>query len=383
MGPLRGFKIIEIAGIGPTQLTGMLLADMGAQIVRIGRPGKADLGIDMPARFDLMNRSRPTIAVDLKRPEGVSLVLDLCQRADALFEGFRPGAMERLGLGPDTCLARNAKLVYGRMTGWGQQGPLAQAAGHDANYIALTGVLASIGERGRDPAYPLNLIGDLGGGGVYLALGLLAALLETSRSGKGQVVDAAMVDGAASLMTLFYGLMAGGMWREERGSNVIDGGAPFVHVYRTKDDQHIVVSPLERRFYKELVRRLNVEIDPNAQLDVTRWPEQEQKLREVFLTRTRDEWCELLEGTDACFAPVLSLAEATKHSHNVARGTYVDVDGIVQPGPAPRFSRTPSAIQGPPKETGVDTESALHAWGIPEAEVQRLIAAGVVGAKQD
>ena len=383
MGPLQGFKIIEIAGIGPTQLTGMLLADMGAQIIRVGRPVGSDPGVEIPARFNLMNRSRPTIAVDLKRPEGVALILRLCARADALFEGFRPGAMERLGLGPDTCLAKNPRLVYGRMTGWGQEGPLAQSAGHDANYIALTGVLASIGERGGDPVYPLNLIGDFGGGGVFLALGLLAGLLETSRSGHGQVVDAAMVDGAASMMTLFYGLMAAGMWREERGSNVIDGGAPFVHVYRTKDDKHVVISPLEGRFYEELLARINVDIDPGEQVHPQHWAAHEQKLRDVFLTKSRDEWCDLLEGTDTCFAPVLSLSEAAAHPHNVARGTYVEVDGIVQPGPAPRFSRTPAEIQGAPQELGEGTEPALLAWGISEPEIQQLVGDGIVGLSSE
>ncbi len=379
MGPLNGFKIVEIAGIGPTQFTGMLLADMGAQIIRVGRPGGSDPNVEIPARFNLMNRSRPTIVVDLKRPAGAALVLRLCEQADALFEGFRPGAMERLGLGPDDCLAINPRLVYGRMTGWGQEGPLAQAAGHDANYIALAGVLASIGERGGEPVYPLNLIGDFGGGGVYLALGLLAALLETSRSGQGQVVDAAMVDGAASMMTVFYGLMAAGMWRQERGANVIDAGAPFVHVYRTKDDKHVVISPLEGRFYQELLARTSVDIDPGEQMNVQHWAAHEQKLKALFLTKSRDEWCDLLEGTDTCFAPVLSLSEATAHPHNVARGTYVEVDGIVQPGPAPRFNRTPAKIQDAPREPGQGTESSLLAWGVSEQEIQQLVGEGVVG----
>ena len=304
MGPLNGFKIIEMAGIGPTQLTGMLLADMGADIIRIGRQGTADLGIGMPERFNLMNRSRVTVPIAIKDPRGVELVLGLCEQADAIFEGFRPGVMERLGLGPDPCLARNPKLVFGRMTGWGQDGPLAQAAGHDGNYIALTGVLDNIGERGRDPAYPLNLVGDFGGGSLYLAMGMLAAMLEASRSGKGQVVDATIVDGAASMMTLFHGLLAGGMWQEERGTNMLDGSAPFVRMYRTKDDRYVMVSPIEKRFYKELLHRLGLnDINPDEQLDARGWPEVERRLSDVFRTKTRDEWVEVLEGTDACFRP--------------------------------------------------------------------------------
>ena len=379
MGVLSGFKIVEIAGIGPTQLTGMLLADMGAQIIRVGRQGSADLGVGMPEKFNLMNRSRSTIAVDLKRPEGTELVLGLCQQADALFEGFRPGVMERLGLGPEDCLGRNPKLVYGRMTGWGQDGPLAKAAGHDGNYIALAGVLGSIGEKGRGPAYPLNLIGDFGGGALYLAVGLLAAMLETSRSGQGQVVDATIVDGAASMMTLFYGLMAGGMWREERGTNLLDGGAPHIRAYRTKDDQYVMVSPLEGRFYRELLERLGIDdIDPSGQNDPRQWPSVEERLTGVFSTRTRSEWSELLEGTDVCFAPVLSLSDAPEHPHNASRGTYVEVESILQPGPAPRFSRTESEIQHPPREPGTDTREALAAWGMPETDIERLIDSGVI-----
>lgn len=378
MGPLHGFKLVEIAGIGPTQLTGMLLADMGAQIIRIGREG-SELGLNLPAHLDLMNRSRPTVAVDLKRAEGVELVLGLCETADGLFEGFRPGVMERLGLGPNACLERNPELVYGRMTGWGQDGPLAQAAGHDGNYVALTGVLASIGEKNRAPVYPLNLIGDFGGGALYLVMGLLAGLLETSRSGQGQVVDAAIVDGAASMMTMFYGLMAGGMWREERGVNAFDGSAPFAGAYRTKDDQYVMVSPIERRFYAELLTRLGLDdIDPSQQMDPSTWSETRARIAAVFESKTRAEWIELLEGTDACFAPVLSLTEATQHPHNVARGTYVEVDGITQPAPAPRFSRSGQAIKHGPRGPGAGAREALAAWGLGDAEIDTLLAEGIV-----
>jgi len=379
VGPLKGVRIIEIAGIGPGQFCGMLLADMGASVLRIDRLESGDLGVAVPPRYNLMNRSRPVVPLDLRRREGVELVLDLCAGADALFEGFRPGVMERLGLGPEECMARNPKLVYGRMTGWGQDGPLARRAGHDPNYIALAGVLGSIGERDGPPVYPLNLVGDFGGGGVYLALGLLAGILEASRSGQGQVVDAAMVDGAASLMTLFHGLAAAGLWTEERGSNLLDGGAPFLRPYETADGKHVVIGALEGRFFGELIDRLGLgDLDPAWQYDRRRWPEIERRLAEVFRSRTRAEWIDAFEGSDACFAPVLSLTEATHHPHNVARGTYVEVDGIVQPAPAPRFSRTPSAVQSPPATAGSGAAPALADWDIPEERISALSAAGVL-----
>ena len=372
MGPLQGFKIIEIAGIGPGQFCGMLLADMGAEVLRLERPDVGDLGLVMPAKFNLMNRSRPAVAIDLKTEQGTELVLRLCKEADAIFEGYRPGVMERLGLGPDACMACNPKLVYGRMTGWGQDGPWALAAGHDPNYIGLAGALSCIGEKDGDPVYPLNVIGDFGGGGAYLAMGMLAAMLEASRSGKGQIVDAAMVDGVSSLMTFFYGLAAGGMWSEERGSNILDGGAPFARAYRTKDDKHVVIGPIENRFFRELLAKLNIEdIDPKRQHDKSYWPEMGEKLAIVFRTKTRLEWNQILDGTDSCYAPVLSLSEAPEHPHNRARKTHVTVDGIEQPAPAPRFSRTPSNIQCPPMDLQPATP-ILRRWGLSDGEIQDL-----------
>lgn len=374
MGPLSGFRMIEIAGIGPGQFCGMLLADMGAQLIRIDRTAATDPGIGMPSKYNLMNRSRPAIGVDLKSQPGVDLVLRLCENADALFEGFRPGVMERLGLGPDDCMARNERLVYGRMTGWGQTGPLAGAVGHDGNYAALTGVIAAIGEKDGPPSIPLNLTADFGGGGAYLAIGILAALLEASRSGKGQVVDAAMVDGAASLMTMFYGLHAAGFWRDQRGSNILDGAAPFYRAYRTSDDTYVIVCAIERRFFKALIDLLAIhDIDLAEQHDQSKWPAQIERFEAVFASKTRDEWCELLEGTNACFAPVLSLAEAPKHPHNEARKTFVTVDGILQPAAAPRFSRTKSEIQNAPGEAGENDRKALLDWGLSELEVNDLL----------
>lgn len=380
MGPLHGFKIVEIAGIGPGQFCGMLLADMGAQLIRIARPAGVDLGIPMPARFNLMNRSRPAIAVNLKSEAGRGLVLRLCEDADAIFEGFRPGVMEKLGLGPVECMAHNERLVYGRMTGYGQDGPLADSVGHDTNYIALAGALHSIGDEDRPPPIPLNLIGDLGGGGVYLAMGLLAAMLEAGRSGKGQVVDAAMVDGVASMLTMFYGLMAGGMWQDQRHSNLLDGAAPFVKVYETSDRKYISVCAIERRFYKALLSSLEIkDIDPADQYKTETWSAQAAIFAKVFKSKTRDEWRDILEGADACAAPVLSLREAPQHAHNEARKTFVNVDGIQQPGPAPRFSRTVSEIRHGPTEPGGNDLAALAEWGLSEVEIRRLCEAGTIG----
>jgi alpha-methylacyl-CoA racemase len=351
----------------------MLLADMGAQLVRIDRKAEVDLGIGIPARFNLMNRSRPAIGVDLKSQSGVDLVLKLCEDADALFEGFRPGVMERLGLGPDDCMARNKKLVYGRMTGWGQSGPLVDAVGHDGNYASLAGVIGAIGEKDGAPSIPLNLTADFGGGGAYLAMGLLAALLETGRSGTGQVVNAAMVDGAASLMTMFYGLHAGGFWQESRGSNILDGAAPFYRAYCTSDEQYVIVCAIERRFFKTLIELLGIDdIELDEQHDKSKWSQQIERFEKIFAGKTRDEWCALLEGTDACFAPVLSLMEAPQHAHNIARGTFVDVEGVIQPAPAPRFSRTVSEISQAPGGTSADMRAVLTDWGLSDSDIDNL-----------
>ena len=372
MGPLQGIKIIEIAGIGPTQFCGMLLGDMGADVLRIERSDMGESGIAIPPQFNLMNRSRSTLTADLKSEQGKALVLRLCEQGDALFEGFRPGVMERLGLGPEECMRSNPKLVYGRMTGWGQDGPLAQTAGHDANYIALSGVLGAIGEKDRDPVYPLILTGDLGGGALYLAMGVLAALLEASRSGKGQVVDAAIVDGSNSLMTLFHGLMAAGLWRDQRGSNLLDGGVPFARPYRTKDDKHVVVQPLENRFFRTLIDLMEIaDIDAGRQYDPSYWPEIEMSLEKRFRQKTRDEWCELLEGSDACFAPVLSLKEVGAHPHARARGNMIEIAGVEQPAPAPRFSRTESVVSSPAGQSDSPSET-LKRWGLGDSEISRL-----------
>ncbi len=380
MGPLAGIKIVEMAGIGPGPFAAMLLADMGAEVIRIDRTEAVDLGLKSDHRLNLLHRSRRSAALDLKRPEGVETALRLIANADALIEGFRPGVMERLGLGPDICLKRNPKLVYGRMTGWGQEGPLAQAAGHDINYISLVGVLHSIGRVEGGPVPPLNLVGDFGGGALYLVVGVLAALIEAQRSGKGQVVDAAMVDGAASLMTPFFGLRAAGLWRDKRGDNFLDTGAPWYEVYETKDGGHVSIGAIEGRFYAELLQRLG--IDPESlppQNDRTGWPKIRARFAEVFRSKTRDEWRAVLEGSDGCFAPVLSLAEAATHPHNQARRTFVEVDGVVQPAPAPRFSRTPSAIQSGPAEPGRHTEAALKDWGFSSAEIAALKTAKAIG----
>lgn len=373
MGPLKGFKIIEVAGIGPGQFAGMLLADMGASVVRIERPVKSETVFAAHARFNIMNRSRPIVGVDLKSPRGVELVLDLCEDADAIFEGFRPGVMERLGLGPEACMARNPKLVYGRMTGWGQQGPLADTVGHDANFIALSGVYAGIGEKGGKPVYPLNLVGDMGGGGAYLVIGMLSALLEASRSGRGQVIDAAMVDGAASQMASIWGFRAAGAWKDERGSNILDGGAPFYTAYRTKDNLHIAVAPIENRFYRNLLDVLGLDdIDPARQHDESQWDDLRQKIQTVFETRTRDEWCETLEGTETCCTPILNMSEVTYHPHNVSRETFVSVDGITQPAPAPRFSRTESKIGSPAGPARDDLQRVLKDWGASAETLAKL-----------
>jgi alpha-methylacyl-CoA racemase len=376
MGPLAGLRIVEIAGIGPGPYCAMLLADMGAEVLRVERPAKVAGG---DARFDLLSRGRRCIAVDLKQPAGVEAVLRLVERADGLTEGFRPGVMERLGLGPDVCLARNPRLVYGRMTGFGQSGPLAQAAGHDINYIALAGALGPIGRRGAPPTPPLNLVGDFGGGGLLLAFGMTCALLERARSGKGQVVDAAMVDGAAALMTVFHGAQQSGFWSEERGTNLLDTGSHFYDAYETADGEFVSIGAIEPQFYAELLKRIGVDADSlPAQLDRGRWPEGKATLTRLFKTKTRAEWCALLEGSDSCFAPVLSMSEARRHPHNVARGAFVSVAGVEQPRPAPRFSRTDSEIQRPPARVAEHTDEALRDWGFSAREVEELRAAKTI-----
>ena len=384
MGPLKDFRIIEMSGIGPGSFCGMLLADMGAQLIRIDRLKGSGLGVPLAAKYKLMNRSRPTISVDLKQPDGVKFVLGLCNGADALFEGFRPGVMERLGLGPDDCGKRNKRLVYGRMTGWGQDGPLADSVGHDGNYIGLAGVLSAIGEKDGKPVVPLNLVGDFGGGGLFLAMGMLAAMLEASKSGRGQIVDAAMVDGAASLMTVFYGLRAAGMWNDERGTNILDGGAPFYRTYDCKDNKSVVVCAIEDKFYGAFLAALSInDIDQKDQFNKAKWPQHVARFEEVFRTKTRDEWCALLKDSDACVAPVLSMAEAPAHPHHKVRGTYQEVAGIVQPGPAPRFSRTPSEIGCPPAAAGTAGIDMLVDWGVSQNQIDRLQKTGTLGATED
>ena len=381
MGPLAGIKIVELTGIGPAPMCAMLLADLGATVLRIDRPGGSDLGVPRPLRYDLLLRGRRCLALDLKRPDGKALALRLVEGADALIEGFRPGVTERLGLGPTECLARNSRLVYGRVTGWGQDGPLAQAAGHDLNYIALAGAVHAFGRCGQPPTPPLNLIGDFGGGALYLAFGVVCGVLEAQRSGRGQVVDAAMVDGTASLMTAFHGLMAGGLGSHERGTNILDTGAHFYEVYECADGRWISVAAIEGKFYAELLRRLD--IDPATmppQMEQEHWPEAKARLAALFRRRTQSEWCTLLEGTDACFAPVLTTDEAPSHAHNKMRGTFIEIDGIMQPAPAPRFSRTVSDLPIPPQPpSGLEEAEAVLADWLDPREVAALRAAGTLG----
>ena len=382
MGVLSGYKVVEFAGIGPAPMCAMLLSDMGAEVLRIDRTEDADLGVATDAKFNLLGRGRRSVAIDLKQPAGTEAALALIEQADALIEGFRPGVMERLGIGPDVCLARNPRLVFGRMTGWGQEGPLAKAVGHDINYIALVGALHSIGRKGEAPVPPLNLVGDFGGGGVFLALGVVGALLEAQKSGKGQVIDVAMIDGAASLMTAIYGLRAAGKWTDNRGENILDTGAHYYNVYETSDGQYVSVGSIEPKFYAELLRLTGLEREElPRQNDRAAWPTLTEKLAAIFRTKTRAEWDALLEGSDICYAPVLNMQEAAKHPHNQARETFVEVEGVPQPAPAPRFSRTPSAIQRPPASPGEHTEEALRDWGFDAAELDRLRGHGVIGTR--
>lgn len=375
MGPLQGIRVIEMAGIGPGPFCAMMLADMGADVLRVDRKTANALPVDDPVTA----RGRRSVTVDLKQADGVETVLKLVDSADALIEGFRPGVMERLGLGPDTCLERNPSLVYGRMTGWGQDGPLAHAAGHDLNYIALSGVLHSIGRTGHKPTPPLNLVGDYGGGALMLAFGTVCALLEARQSGQGQVVDAAMTDGSALLMSLFHGLKAQGLWSSNRGTNLLDGGAPFYDTYTCADGRYISIGALEPQFYAELLERLGLTDDPDCarQMNAKAWPAMRERFETVFATRTRDEWCELLEGTDVCFAPVLDMNEAPDHPHNKARGTFVHHDGMTQAAPAPRFSRTRPELTSGAREPGADTDTALADWGIDAATIKELRDKGI------
>jgi len=375
MGPLSGLKVIEMGAIGPVPFCGMMLSDLGAEVIRIDRVEPAGLGILPDVKYQIINRGRRSIAVDLKSSRGIEIVLALIEKADALIEGFRPGVMERLGIGPDVCAARNAKLVYGRMTGWGQDGPLAQTAGHDINYIALAGVLHSIGGRGGPPVPPLSLVGDFGGGALYLCVGVLAAIIEAQRSAKGQVVDAAMIDGAASLMTPFIGMIADGIWSEQRGTNAADTGSHFYNVYLTADEEYVAIGCIEAKFYAQFLKLIELGEDAElsaAQMDATRWPEFTQKVAKVMRTKTRAEWTRLLQNTDVCFAPVLRPSEAPNHPHLKARATFVEYADVIQPAPAPRFARTPAGIQSPPVDAGTNSDEILASLGLTAAEIAEL-----------
>ena len=379
MGALDGVRVIELAGIGPGPFCGMMLADMGADVVRIDRAGAVRGGDPERPPANVNARGRRSIGVDLKSDEGRELVLRMVADADVVFEGFRPGVAERLGLGPDDCLARNPAIVYGRMTGWGQDGPYAQTAGHDINYIALAGALAHMGRHDTGPVPPLNLVGDFGGGGMYLAYGIVCALLSARITGEGQVVDAAMVDGAASLMGFFYGMLHTGFATEGRGENMLDTGAHFYDVYRCSDGEYISIGSIEPQFYAELIEKLGLDPDDfAAQHDRSRWPELKEKVAAVVATRTRDEWDAVLEGSDVCYAPVLTVSEAMEHPHLVARGTFVESGGLRQPGPAPRLSGTPGSIRRPPPHEGQHTDELLDELGLGADEVAALRASGAV-----
>jgi alpha-methylacyl-CoA racemase len=381
-GPLAGLRVIEMVGLGPCPFAAMMLADMGAEVVRIDRKAAPAAGGPFPmlgTKYDVMARSRRSLALDLKQPQGRQVLLQLVDKADVLLEGFRPGVMERLGLGPDACLARNPRLVFGRVTGWGQDGPLAQSAGHDINYVALTGMLHAMGTAGQPPTPPLNLVGDFGGGAMMLAFGVVCAVLEARKSGQGQVVDAAMTDGASLLGAMMYGLRGHGSWSDARGANMLDGGAPFYASYACADRKFISVGAIEPQFYRRLLELAGA-TDPafEAQWRSAAWPELKEKFAALFRTRTRDDWCALLEGTDACFAPVLDLTEAPQHPHNRARGTFVEVDGVTQPAPAPRFSRTAAATPTPPRTPGADSAAILADWGLGPDAIETLSAAKVI-----
>lgn len=383
MGPLKGVRIVEMAGIGPAPFCGMLLADLGAEVIRIDRLTASDLGFDVDVKYDLLNRSKRAVAVNLKSPQGIATVLKLVRDADILLEGFRPGVMERLGLGPEQCHAVNPRLVYGRMTGWGQNGPMKSLAGHDINYIALGGALHAIGPKDGAPIPPLNLVGDFGGGSLYLAMGVLAAMHEAKNSGLGQVIDAAMVDGTASLMTMMIGYLQAGIWKNERGSNATDGAAPYYTTYQTKDGKYIAVGAIEARFYAELVKRLGLsDAGLPEQEDRARWGELRGRFADVFKTKTRDEWASIFAEGDSCVTPVLDMVECMTHPHLAERQIFVRNNGIDEPAPAPKFSRTPGAIKNPPLDPLKDTHGALQAWGFSTSELSELAAAGVIAASK-
>ena len=386
MGPLAGVKIVELAGIGPGPFCAMLLADMGAEVVRVDRAasvGHDDSRVGGPPgeeyRFNLLARGRRNIAVDLKNRDGVAAVLRLIDQADGLIEGFRPGVMERLGLGPDLCLARNPRLVYGRMTGWGQDGPIAHIAGHDINYIALSGVLSTIGEKDGPPVPPLNLVGDFGGGALYLAMGVLAGIISARATGKGQIVDCSMVEGSASLMTMMYAALASGAWTEKRGHNRTDGGAHYYHVYECKDGEHVAIGSIEPQFYALLLQHTGLAPDDvPVQTDRSTWPDMQARMAAIFKRKTRAEWVDIMQDTDICFAPVLSMSEALEHPHNRHRDSFVEIDGIRQPAPAPRFSGTPTRVPMPPPRIGENTDAILRDWGFSPGEIAALHDNGAV-----
>ena len=381
MGPLTGVRVVELAALGPGPFCCMLLSDMGAEVIRIDRTEPADLGVASDPKFNILNRNRRSAAIDLKAPLGVAAVKRLIASADVLVEGFRPGVTERLGLGPEDCLAMNPRLVYGRMTGWGQDGPLANAAGHDINYIALVGALHAIGPKDGPPVPPLNLVGDFGGGALYLAFGIVCALLERATSGMGQVVDAAMVDGASLLMASVFGAMARGAWRNSRGDNILDGGAPWYSVYETKDGKFVSIGSIEGRFFRDLLVRTGIDAGSvRPQHDRAGWPQLREKLAAAFRSKTRDEWCAAMEGSDVCFAPVLDPWEAPLHPHLKSRGTFVESFGILQPAPAPRFSRTSAQITGAPPVPGEHTDQVLLDWGFSRSDIDELRRAQVLGA---
>jgi alpha-methylacyl-CoA racemase len=376
LGPLKGIKVIEIASIGPGPFCAMMLSDMGAEVLRIERPNPRG----KESNYEVLNRGRRKVSVDLKTEVGLELVLRLIGQSDALIEGFRPGVMERLGLGPDKCFERNQRLIYGRVTGWGQTGPLSHAAGHDINYIALSGALHSIGQAGEKPVPPLNLVGDFGGGGMLLAFGIVCGILEARESGRGQVIDAAMTDGATLQMAMIYGLKAAGKWRNQRGTNLFDGGAPFYSTYKCADGKYVAIGSLESKFLAVLLEKAGLsDPDYHSQQSEGKWLELERKLTAVFLTRTRDEWCEIIEGTDACFAPVLDLDEAPRHPHNVARKSFIEVDHVSQPAPAPRFSRTKPEVQS----FRSDATKTLLQWGLGPTDVSKAKTEGSFIGKHD